>query len=223
MAAFKISSMGLLKNSRFRWGTLASVWVAVVVLVVVPVWRGVLQRNNEISDLETRLGTMDDWTVAGMWLAPSVKERTLPVNAAFSRLFPPERFREDLFLSLARVADQSLVENFTLCEAKGLGMENNDVWSDGTDMAAGDTPPPPDGSAPGMDNVPEMNIPKVELISYRVKAEFNGDYQRIADFMNGLKRIERATKVHSLVVRPQRESIKVKLELDVYVSKTSQS
>jgi len=223
MVGRKTKKLDWLKNPKIRLGILIGVWVVVVVVVVVPTWQGVMARNTEISDLETRLATMDDWTVAGMWLAPSVKERTLPVNAAFSRIFPAERLREELFLSLAKVADQSRVENFTLSEAGGSGMDGNDVWNDGTAMAAGDEAPPTGAGAGSMDGGMTLEVPKVELSSYRVSTQFFGDYQRAAHFMNGIKSIERALKVHSLVIRPQKDGIQVKLELDVYVSKTSQS
>ncbi len=225
MTGIKTKALSWVKNSKVRWGLLTGVWVVVVITVIAPLWQGVMFRSDEIKDLEARLATMDDWTVAGMWLAPSVNQRTLPVNAAFSRLFPSDRMRENLFLSLARVADQSGVEEFNLMEANDLGMNGNDVWMDGTSMAAAtDDAPPPTGDVAGaMDGGPALDIPKVELSSYRVKASFSGDYQRVAHFMNGLKHIERALKVHSLVVRPEKDGIQVNLELDVYVSKTSQS
>lgn len=223
MAGRFAKQLDWMKNARVRRGILAGVWVVLVVLVVVPGWQGVMDRNAEIDDLETRLATLDDWTVAGMWLAPSLQARTLPVNAAFSRLFPARRGREQLFLSLARVADQSRVENFTLSEASVSDMSGNDVWNDGAAMAANDEAPPTgDGGAMG-ENTMAVEVARVELSSYRVNTQFHGDYQRVADFMNGLKNIDRALKVHSLVIRPQRDGIEVKLELDVYVSKTSQS
>ena len=224
MAGMKTKAFGFLKNKKVRWGLMAGVWVFLVVVVVVPTWQGVLSRNNEIQDLETRLATLDDWTVAGMWLAPSVNERTLPVNGAFSRLFPGKREREELFLSLGRVADQSGVEDFSLSESGSTGMAENDVWGDGTAMASTEqAPPPTDGGPTGAAETMAMNVPTVELSPYRVKAEFSGDYQRIAYFMSGLKNIERALKVHSLVLHPEKDGVQVKLELDVYVSKTSQS
>ena len=225
MTGIKTRVLSWLKNSKVRWGLLSGAWVLVVITLIAPLWQGVMFRSDEIKDLETRLATMDDWTVAGMWLAPSVSQRTLPVNAAFRRLFPSERMRENLFLSLARVADQSGVEEFNLVEANTSGMYGNDVWMDGTSMAATPeaAPPPTGATAEAMDAGVALEIPKVELTSYRVKASFSGDYQRIAHFMNGLKHIERALKVHSLVVRPEKDCIQVNLELDVYVSKTSQS
>ena len=219
----KLKQLNLLKYSKFRWGLFAGLWLLVMGLVVVPTWQGVVARHAEIKDLETRLATLDDWTVAGMWLAPSVKERTLPVNAAFSRFFPGQRGREDLFLSLGKVADQSQVENFTLSENSGLGMEGNDVWNDGSAMGSADAPPPTDGAPGAMDDGMSQETPKVELSTYRVSTQFFGDYERAAQFMDGLKGVERALKVHSLVIHPQKDGIQVKLELDVYVSKTSQS
>ncbi len=219
----KTKAIGLLKDSRFRWGMLVGIWSVFVLTVVIPTWQGVMTRNREIDDLEVRLATMDDWTVAGMWLAPSVNARTLPVNSAFSRLFPTQRRREELFLSLAQVADHSRVENFALSEASSSGMTENDVWSDGTTMAQNDNAPPTGDSPSAMGNTMSIKIPKVELFPYRVIAEFHGDYQRAALFMSGLKNIERALQVHSLVIHPEKDGIQVKLELDVYVSKTSQS
>jgi hypothetical protein len=224
MAGRKSTAVVWMKKSKVRWGILSGIWLALVVLVVVPTWQGVVQRNNEIKDLEVRLATMDDWTVAGMWLTPSVKQRTLPVNAAFRRLFPAQRRRESLFLSLAQVADRSGVEDFSLSEATDSGMTGNDVWDDGTSMAEDQSAPPPtDGGMGAMGDEMALEIPKVELSPYRVNACFSGDYQRVARFMMGLKNIERALKVNSLVIRPGRDGIQVQLELDVYVSKTSQS
>jgi len=219
----KIKTSRWLANPKVRWALLSVTWVVLLVTVAIPSWQGVIKRNAEIHDLEVRLATMDEWTVAGMWLAPSVRQRSLPVNAAFSRLFPSERGREDLFLSLAKVADKSGVEEFGLSEAMNSSMDNNDVWSDGAAMDTGSIPPPSDDTAmqgggdPGM----SLHIPSTDLSTYRVKAHFNGDYKRIARFMGGLKKIERALKVHSLVVRPEKDGIRVDLELDVYVSQTS--
>jgi hypothetical protein len=218
----KLQHLLRLKNPKVYRSAIAAVWIVLMVTVVAPTWQGVMANNDEIHDLETRLGTMDDWTVAGMWLAQSVNERTLPVNAAFSRLFPSERGREELFLSLAQVADKSGVDEFNLSETNVSGMDVNDVWTDGTDMAQNDTTAPPpmgDDHFPGDEVV--MDIPTVEMSSYRVIARFSGDYQRIAHFMTDLKNIDRALKVHSLVIRPERDAIQVDLELDVYVSKTS--
>jgi len=222
--AIKTNAKQWLANSKIRWALSSVIWMVLLVTVAIPSWQGIRERNAEIHALEDRLATMDDWTVAGMWLAPSVRQRSLPVNAAFSRLFPAERGREELFLSLARVADASGVEDFGLSEANDFGMDGNDVWNDGSAMGTMDDAPPPTGDMPmqpdaNLDMV--LEIPSIDLVTYRVKAHFTGDYKRVAHFMGGLKNIERALKVHSLVVRPEKDGIQVDLELDVYVSQTS--
>jgi len=190
---------------------LAGVWLVFLVTVVIPTWQGIFVRNSEIRDLEERLATMDEWTVAGMWLSQSVKEREQQVNAVFGRLFPEQRLRGKLFLDLARVADQSGVEGFDLSEATNNGMSGNDVWGDGSSVGPGSGD---DGMNPDTANDQIL----AELATYRVQAHFRGDYHRIARFMGGLQDIERALKVHSLVIRPDKDGIQVDLELDIYVN-----
>ncbi len=222
--AIKTNAKRWLANAKIRWALFSVIWLVLLVTVAIPSWQGIRERNTEIHALEDRLATMDDWTVAGMWLAPSVRQRSLPVNAAFSRLFPTERGREELFLSLARVADESGVEDFGLSEANDFGMDGNDVWNDGTAMGTVDDAPPPTGDMPmqpDADLSMALEIPNIDLVTYRVIAHFTGDYKRVAHFMGGLRNIERALKVHSLVVRPEKDGIQVDLELDVYVSQTS--
>lgn len=220
----KRSAARWLKSGAFRKLALTGVWVVLLVAVVLPTWNKVIRQNSEIQAMEDDLATLNDWTVAGMWLSQSVARRAVPITMEFHRLFPPRRAREKFFLDLARVADESGVGDFSLSEVNGLGMASNDVWSDGTGMAGSEEPPPPSDAtaAPGaLESAMTLEIPPVELSSYRVKAHFNGDYQRIAGFMGGLKKIKRAVKVHSLVIQPKEDVIGVDLELDVYVSEQS--
>ncbi len=216
---------GWLKNSKVQWGLMGGIWLVLLMAVVVPTWQGVVARNVEITDLEDRLATMDEWTVAGLWLAQSVTERQLRVDTVFDRLFPDDRARGELFLDLARVADQSGVMGFDLSEANTHGMSGNDVWGDGTSMGTTDDTGMGDAPAAGGNNEPvmQMDLPQVNISSYRVNARFYGDYQRIANFMGGLKNIERAMKVHSLVIRPDKDGIQVDLELDIYVNQQIKS
>ncbi len=221
----KMKIKGWLNNSKIRGVLLAGLWLVLLTTVAIPSWRGVIIRNSEISDLEERLATLDDWTVAGLWLAPSVRQRSLPVNAAFSRLFPSLRGREELFLSLAQVADESGVVDFGLSEMTNLGMIGNDVWSDGGNMGSEMEEAPPESDSTDMPAQSAqgnaLSIPSIDLKTYRVKANFSGDYKRIAQFMGQINKIDRALKVHSLVIRPEKDEIRVDLELDVYVSQTS--
>lgn len=217
-----------IRHPRFRWLAVTVVWAILLVTVALPSWRGVIVKNRSIAAMEEQLATLDQWTVAGLWLAPAVAERSLPVNAAFSRLYPDARRREELFLDLARVADESGVEEFGLSESGADGFDANDVWSlplETTGGTAGDDGPPDDGP-PTDDQIAAamtLDVPNVELDTYRIKARFQGDYGRTARFLSGLEQIERALKVHSLVVRPDREGIQVEMELDVYVDRTHQS
>ena len=45
----------------------------------------------------------------------------------------------------------------------------------------------------------------------------------MADFLGGIKKIDRAVSVHSLVVRPDDRGVRVEMKLDVYVRETTQS
>lgn len=210
-----------------RHGVIAAValiWAVTLVTVAVPSWRRVVRQHDEIATLERQLDDLDRWTVAGLWLERAVASREPAVNAAWARLFPSERSREELFLDLARVADRSGVEAFALEEMNDMGMSMDDVWS-ATD-APEDDMAPPDDAPPTDDGMAPMDVavaPTVDLDSYRVKATFAGDYARTAAFLGGLIDIERALDVHSLVVRPSRDGILVEMELDIYVSGTTDS
>jgi len=217
------------RDHRVRLAILSVLWLGLLVFVAVPTWQGVIRKNTAIRKVEKELATLDQWTVAGLWLAPAVAERTLPVNAAFGRLYPSLRGREALFLDLARVADESGVEEFGLSERGAFGLESNDIWSMPPTGNMGEPgnagpptdEPPVDGTA--VEAAVTLEVPSVDLASYRVRASFSGDFRRAARFLAGLESIERALKIHSLVVHPDRERIHVEMELDVYVNAETQS
>lgn len=215
------------RNPRLRWAAGTVLWIVLLITVAIPSWRGVIHKNQTIDEMEIQLATLDEWTVAGLWLAPSVAQRTLPVNAAFSRLYPSTRGREQVFLDLARIADRSGVEEFGLIESGALGLEANDVWNMPATMTTSEPgdEPPSDGlpADNGVAAAMTLDVPHVELSSYRIIAKFNADYGRAADFLAGLEEIERALKVCSLKVRPDGTGIQVEMELDVYVDQSYQS
>ena len=201
---------------------IGAVWAVALFGLAIPAWQRALVNQREIETLETRLANLDRWTVAGLWLERSVARRQPQVSAAWDRLFPGQRNREALFLDLARVADRSGVEAFDLAELKYGGMLDADVWADGSAVAA-DEPGPGDSPPPPTDDVPALAPPRVEMDSYRVKASFSSDYAAAARFLGGLRSIDRALGLHSLVVRPVGHLIQVDVELDVYVSQTTES
>ncbi|MBU2502130.1 hypothetical protein KJ682_12440, partial [bacterium] len=71
-----------------------------------------------------------------------------------------------------------------------------------------------------VDGVP-VEVPRIDLGIYRLKAEFQGDYGDLAGFLGRLQRLDRALSVHNLAVSQYNGKTQVELELDVYVSQTS--
>jgi len=202
--------------TRTRWARLLTGWIAVAVvwgglllLVALPAWRQAVVRHKEIATLEKDLARLNSWTIAGLWLKRSQDQVGPAINEDWERTFPAGRYREELFLDLAQVADGSGVENFNLEE-----LDASDML---TRQAIAQDEVYPEDSYQG----DVAATPQVSLDSYRVKASFTGNYREAARFMGGLQAIDRALSVHDLVVRPSGEWIQVDLELDVYVSQSS--
>jgi hypothetical protein len=172
------------------------VWLGLLLGAAVPAWRQAVDQHREVQALESQLADLDQWTVAGLWLEKTLAPRQAVIDPQWERLFPPESAKGEFFLDLARVADRSGVDDFDLREL---------VPSDGPpipDYGAGQAPP---------------------LTAYRVRARFAGEYAQVAEFLGGLKMIERAVSVHNLAIKPARGAVTVDLELDVYVSKSDPS
>jgi hypothetical protein len=169
--------------------------------------------HQEVKRLEKGLADLDTWTVAGKWLGISLPRRKAAIDTIWQQAFPVGRNREEFFLNLAEVADNSGVEQFNLEE---MTMEQVTTTTMEPTMEE-DMPSDPGGAVYGV----PVEVPRIDLDSYRVKASFQGNYQQAARFMGGLQGISRAVSVHDLVIRPEGGGIRVDLELDVYVSKQS--
>jgi len=174
------------------------VWLGALFVVAVPAWKDAVNNHREVQDLERELAGLDNWTVAGMWLEKNLEGRQEAINPAWERLFPTGRQREALFLDLARAADTSGVSKFSLRELVVQDSEQS-------------------GSENG------VMEPGAELDSYRVLAEFMGDFDEVASFLGQIKDIDRALNVHHLEIVPDEEGIVVHLELDIYVSRSIES
>lgn len=179
-------------------GCLATVWVAVLVVGAVPAWQRALRQHQEVRQVEEQLGELDRWSVAGLWLEQSLPPREAAVTPVWNRLFPAERRREQLFLDLARVADETGVAKFELQELQA------DELAD---------------ESPGM----PAEEPAAALGGYRVRARFESDFTGVAGFLGGLDRLDRAIAVHDLEITPAKGAVQVELELDVYVATPKQS
>ncbi len=161
-----------------------------------------MRQHREIRQVETRLEELDRWSVAGLWLERSLPERQAAVAPAWARLFPEQRSCEELFLDLAGVADACGLRQFSLHELK----------PDEMDMVQAET-----------QSTEADSVATSALSTYRVRAEFESDYIGLAAFLGGLSRLERATTIHQLEVRPLQGAVQTELELDVYVSSSSDS
>lgn len=177
---------------------LAASWLVLLAVGALPAWQRALVQHREVRRVEDQLSELDRWTVAGLWLERTLPEREAAVMPAWERLFPRQRASERLFLDLARIADESGVENFELRELR-------------PDELAGDAP-----GLPAEDAV-------VALDAYRVHARFEADFAGVAGFLGGLDRLERAVAVHDLEITPVKGTVHVDLELDVYVSSETRS
>lgn len=197
------------KKTMTGWLILSGIWVAAIALVAVPSWRQALVYHNEVRSVEAGLAELDTWTVAGKWLGKSLSQRESMVNTRWEKTFPAARQREGLFLTLAKVADTAGVSNFNLEEVRQEGTPSLLV-----------SPPEESTFGGNVYGVP-VEVPRVTLDSYRVKASFMGSYHQAADFLGGLQSISRAVSVHDLVFSPKAGEIRVDLELDVYVSQQS--
>lgn len=198
------------------WGAMAAVWCGLLLGVALPGWRQVQQQHGEINQLEQRLADLDRWSVAGLWLEPSVAAREPQVASAWARLFPADRDREQLFLSLAQVADRSGVQAFQLEEITDLDLVP--VEPDAGYDQADDTDDP-------VDDWTSQRSPGalVAPAHYHVRASFSGDYGRTAAFLSGLAALERAVSVHRLAIRPARSGLDIELEMKIYVDRTHAS
>ncbi len=178
------------------WSVGLVLWLGILFGVAIPAWRQAVVQHRNVEALEVRLADLDRWTVAGLWLEKTLGPRQAVINPQWDRLFPAKSAKGEFFLDLARVADLSGVDEFELRElavADGIVVES----------------PTSDQSVP--------------LAAYRVRARFQGQYSQVAEFLGGLKIIERAVGVHNLAIKPARGAVQVDLELDVYVSTSDQS
>jgi len=194
---------------KFVWAAAVTIWCVLMFGFAYPNWQKTVDQGREISTLTEKLDQMDQWSVAGIWLDWAITQRSAQVAEHYQKLFPKKRQREELFLQLAGIADQSGISDFKLEEQ--LDVENTSTWSD-------DTMDDDVDYTTDMDN---RDWSAVELNYFRVQASFLGDYVRVASFLEGVRGLDRALNVHSLIVVPEGTGIRVNLEIDCYVQKHS--
>jgi hypothetical protein len=189
-------------------GVVAVVWLAALFGGALPAWRRALSQHREVQQVEARFQELDRWSVAGVRLEHSLAGREAAVTPVWERLFPAERRCEALFLDLARVADESGVDRFELHELKGDEMATVSAVSESSTDAVAPTAAADSAAA---------------LTTYRVRAHFESDFAGVAGFLGGLGRLDRATVIHQLKIRPTKTGVETELELDVYVASSQDS
>ncbi len=192
---------------------LGAAWLVLLVTVAIPRMHSALVNHREVQRIERELADLDTWTVAGLWLAPEVAERRAGIEAAWEESFPASRSREELFLEIARIADAVGLREFDLTEMEITGEEAGPPKLQ--EFLEGYL-----GGGGAVDGMP-VTVPRIDLATYRLKAEFQGDYGEVAGFLGRLQRLERALSVHNLAVSKDMGKTRVEMELDVYVSQTS--
>ncbi len=194
------------------WGGVAVVYAVIALVVVIPLGKKTLDDHRQVQDLEQELADLDAWTVAGKWLAPEVARRQPVVTAQWHKAFPDRRQREQLFLDIAKVADASGLDDFKLREIGRAAEAPRPRLQEVLDARMVDG-----GSVHGVPVV----VPRIDLTTYRIKASFKSDYQGVTRFLYGLQHLDRALNVHDLLLRDDKQQVKVDLEMDVYVSQIS--
>ena len=204
-----------LPSARQRWMILAgaTLWILLLLAGAVPTWNRVHRNVAELEAANARLASLSNWSVAGAWLGEAAVRWEPELDARYSHLFPLAKEREDLFLELTAIARESGVEPLLLQE-----MPPNELTSGLEDEELPATDPVVDDLLDRF--APDRSeLPGSELDSYRLHANFETDYVRLARFLEGLAGIERALSVVRLRAEPVRGVVAVEMELDVYVQR----
>jgi hypothetical protein len=203
-------------------------WAVVLVSAAIPAWQKTRHNEDQLSVTMERHETLNQWAVAGIWLAEEVKLWQPTQQKIYDTLFPTSKQREELFLSLVKVANESGIDPIRILEAEGnyrpgASGENNDYddyedgdYDDGNDEAGNEDEVLKlvDEFAPDL-----MDLPDDALIAHRVRVSCETGYAELARFLAGLKTIPRAVNVHRLTATNGAKGIDVSMELEFYVQK----
>lgn len=205
------------RRRRIFYAAGAVMVTATFLVGTLPAWQRAQLNDRQIDKASSRLASLCQWAAAGAWLEASASRWQPAQEARYARRFPPEKDREQLFLELARVAREAGIEPLQLRELPPPEV-----------LAA----PPEEGETPEADLVDPAvaelidrfaadtaGLPASDLQSYRLAASFAADYDRLARFLGGVGRLERAVTVRELNAVPQLDQIEVALEMEFYAQK----
>jgi hypothetical protein len=199
--------------SRFQRPLLLIAVVAVsvtsILTIAVPSWRRASEDTRRIEATTARCEALNDWVAAGTWLDASARIWEPAQTQVYERRFPSHKDREQLFLALARVAREAAIEPLELREEAAVEDEAQLEPEE----------PTTDPAVEEMVNrfLPETTeLPPDRLTTYRLTASFAADYRRLARFVGGLQRLDRAVTVRQLDAVPAPGGLTVEMELEFY-------
>jgi hypothetical protein len=194
----------------------AAVVAATFLLGTLPAWQRVHRNDRQIDKASSRLASLGQWAAAGVWLDASA-QRWQPVQAArYEQRFPRLKGREQLILELARLAREAGIEPIQLRELPAAEEMNAPLESE---EAAADQADPAIAELVDRFAADIGQLPATDLQTYRLAANFAADYERLARFLGGIGRLERAVTVRELSAVPKLDQIDVTLEMEFYAQK----
>lgn len=204
------------RERRILLAASGAVIAATFLLGTLPTWQRAQRNDRQIVKASSRLASLGQWAAAGVWLDASA-QRWQPIQAVrYEQRFPREKDREQLFLELARLAREAGIEPLQLrelpaAEEMSAPLESDEATEELVDPAVAELV---DRFA-----ADTGDLPATGLQSYRLAANFATDYGRLARFLGGIGRLERAVTVRELTAVPKLDQIDVALEMEFYAQK----
>ncbi len=190
--------------------------VATFLLGTLPAWQRAQYNARQIDNASARIASLGQWAAAGAWLEASAHQWQPAQDARYERRFPREKDREQLFLELARVAREAGIEPMQLRELPPLEDPGAVIESESPEEEILD---PAVAELVDRFAADTASLPTVQLQSYRLAANFETDYDRLARFLGGVGNLERAVTVRELNAVPKQDVIEVALEMEFYAQK----
>jgi hypothetical protein len=204
------------RERRILFAVSGVIVAATFLLGTLPAWQRAQLNDRQIEKAATRIASLGQWAAAGVWLDASARRWQPAQEARYEQRFPHEKEREQLFLELARVAREAGIEPMQLRELPPR--EDLGGPGDGETLEAQLVDP---AVAELVDRfaADTAGLPAADLQSYRLAANFEADYDRLAKFLGGVGNIERAVTVRELNAVPKLDLIEVALEMEFYAQK----
>jgi hypothetical protein len=201
-------------------GAIIFLWFALFLGGAMPAWKKARHNEEKIASASSRLASLNQWSVAGIWLTEEIREWEPIQNESYDRLFPESKGREDLFLDLVRIANENGIDPIRILEAPQAFRPGTEQWHDDYDPTEEMDDEAMEIEMLISEFAPDLSaLPKDELIAHRALVSFTTGYSELASFLDGLRTIPRALSMHRLIATSMDDGVEVRMELDFYVQK----